>query len=267
MEALDLRLGRYQDVLQDVVCNAVIVDAPYSAKTHAGHNAGADTADQAKMLKYAAQKGITKGNADVKRSKIDYTCWTAADVAEFCEFWSSRCTGWIVSITDNMLAPIWASELERLGRYVFAPIPYINAGSGCRYTGDGPSNWTCWIVVARPRTREAMQWRTLPGAYILPPGYNDRNVSGNGPTIVAGGKTEWLMRALIRDYSRPGDLVCDPCAGGATTLLAAAQTGRRGIGAELSPETYAKAAKRLRDTPVAIDWLDTAPKREQGGLW
>jgi hypothetical protein len=29
----------------------------------------------------------------------------------------------------------------------------------------------------------------------------------------------------------------------------------------------AKAAKRLRDTPVAVDWLDVAPKGEQGGLW
>jgi hypothetical protein len=265
---MDLRLGRYQDVLRDVMCNAVIVDAPYSAKTHAGHNAGADTADHARRADYMKRTGKNIGQANNRRSKIDYQCFSEADVAEFCAFWSSRCTGWIVSITDDVLAPVWRDELKRQGRYVFAPIPYINAGSGCRYTGDGPSNWTCWIVVARPRTREAMQWRTLPGAYILPAGYNDRAGGlGHGGTLIAGGKTEWLMRALIRDYSRPGDLVCDPCAGGATTLLAAAQTGRRGVGCEMDPTTYAKAAKRLRDTPVAVDWLDVAPKGEQGGLW
>lgn len=31
----DLRLGRYQDVLADVECDAVIADPPYSERTHA----------------------------------------------------------------------------------------------------------------------------------------------------------------------------------------------------------------------------------------
>ena len=54
------------------------------------------------------------------------------------------------------------------------------------------------------------------------------------------------MRPIVRDYSRPGDLVCDPCAGGGTTLLAAVIEGRKAIGAELDPATFDLAAKRLR---------------------
>ena len=54
------------------------------------------------------------------------------------------------------------------------------------------------------------------------------------------------MRAIVRDYSEPGDLVCDPCAGGGTTLLAAVIEGRRAIGAERDPDTFAKAVARLR---------------------
>jgi site-specific DNA-methyltransferase (adenine-specific) len=255
VEALDLRLGRYQDVLGDVVCNAVIVDAPYSAKTHAGHDGAAGVREPSGWVK--ADGSV---DAAVVRRGIDYTGWDQQDVAEFCDFWAQRCTGWIVTVTDHVLARVWEAELERTGRYVFAPLPYVAVGSRVRLAGDGPSNWTCQVVVARPKTRAFQHWGTLPGAYILPPGHAERG-------LVTGSKPSWLMRTLIRDYSRPGDLVCDPCAGGATTLLAAAQTGRRGVGAELSPETYAKAAKRLRDTPVAVDWLDTAPKREQGGLW
>jgi hypothetical protein len=166
-----------------------------------------------------------------------------------------------VTITDHLLARDWEEELADCGLYVFAPIPFLEMGKQPRMSGDGPASWTCWIVVARPKRAEFMSWGSLPGGYIR----TTKDVAGNGR--MPGGKPLDLMRALIRDYSRPGDLVCDPCAGGATTLLAAAQTGRRGVGAELSPETHAKAAKRLRDTPVAIDWLDTAPKREQGGLW
>jgi DNA modification methylase len=53
------------------------------------------------------------------------------------------------------------------------------------------------------------------------------------------------MRALVRDYSRSGQLVCDPCAGGGTTLLAAAIEGRSAVGAEMMPEHYAIAQKRI----------------------
>lgn len=45
--------------------------------------------------------------------------------------------------------------------------------------------------------------------------------------------------------ARPGDLVVDPCAGGATTLLACALEGRRCIGAEMDPATFDLAVKRL----------------------
>jgi site-specific DNA-methyltransferase (adenine-specific) len=53
------------------------------------------------------------------------------------------------------------------------------------------------------------------------------------------------MRAIVSDYSRPGDLVCDPTAGYGSTLAAALQKGRRAIGAEVDPEVYAEARKRL----------------------
>ena len=53
------------------------------------------------------------------------------------------------------------------------------------------------------------------------------------------------MQAIVRDYSRPGDLICDPCAGGATTLIAAATEGRRAVGAEMDPKTYALAQARI----------------------
>lgn len=241
---MDLRLGDYREVLADVVCDLLCVDAPYSAKTHAGHRDGI---------------GLTGSGTLCNRQDINYAGWSQADVAEFCDFWAQRCRGWIVTVTDHALAPIWADELERTGRYVFAPLPFVAVGSRVRLAGDGPSSWTCWIVVARPKTREFQRWGTLDGAYILPPGYAERG-------LVTGSKPPWLMRALVRDYSRPGDLVCDPCAGGGTTLLAAAMTGRRAVGAELDPQTHAKAMKRLANTPVTTDLLDTLQAQQMGLL-
>ena len=54
-----------------------------------------------------------------------------------------------------------------------------------------------------------------------------------------------MMRAIVRDYSRPDWLIVDPCAGSGTTLLAAAMEGRRAIGAEMDPATYGIASQRL----------------------
>jgi len=55
-----------------------------------------------------------------------------------------------------------------------------------------------------------------------------------------------LLRYLINTYTNPGDLILDPSMGSGTTLVAAIQTGRRGIGIEINPEYCAIAEKRIR---------------------
>ena len=55
-----------------------------------------------------------------------------------------------------------------------------------------------------------------------------------------------LMRELINLFSLPGDLICDPCAGSGTTLVAAACEDRHYVGCELNPEYTAMAERRIR---------------------
>lgn len=54
-----------------------------------------------------------------------------------------------------------------------------------------------------------------------------------------------LMTALVEMVTRPGQVVLDPFAGGATTLLAAKQVGRRYIGFEKDRAYWEAATKRL----------------------
>jgi hypothetical protein len=68
----------------------------------------------------------------------------------------------------------------------------------------------------------------------------------NRPERITGGKSIPGTVQLIEDYSRPGELVVDPCLGGGTTMLAAAMCGRQCIGIESNLERAEKCAELMR---------------------
>ena len=76
---------------------------------------------------------------------------------------------------------------------------------------------------------------------------------GHGNNGVTGAKSLDLMRAIVRDYSRPGDVIADPHTGSGTTLLAARMEGRRSIGAEMMPEHFEIARRRLAHLPQSTE--------------
>ena len=216
---MTLHLGRWQDALAGVTCDALITDPPYGNRTHAGTN------------DHIAGSALPDGT---NRAPLAYSHWTADDVRDFVASWAPRCRGWFCAMTSDDLAPAWREAYLAANRYAFAQVPIIQKRP--RLLGDGPASWTVYLVVSRPRTVEFSRWGCLPGAY-------SSHCEKGG--VVAGAKPLSLMRSIVRDYSRPGDLVCDPCAGGATTLLAALTEGRRAIGSEMDPITHAAAQIRL----------------------
>lgn len=219
---IDLRIGDWREVLADVECDALICDPPYGARTHAGHDAGVERSED-------------KGKA--RRRSLCYGFWTPDDVDAFVDHWHPRTRGWICAMSCSDLFGAWRSAFERVGRVAFAPVPCVIRAMSVRLSGDGPSNWTVYLNVARPvGTIDG----TRVGAYVV----------GRGDRSHIGGKPLDLMLRIVADYSREGDLVCDPCAGFGTTLRAAEMLGRRAIGAEIDPVTHAKA---LGQGPVDND--------------
>ena len=210
--------------------DAVIVDAPYSDRTHAGHDGGV-----------GEQLKADQGN-DGRRRRLQYGCWGESEVAEFVAAWAPLCRGWIVSLTDDILFPAWKRALADAGLTTFQDVPAVITGMTVRLAGDGPSSWAIHCAVARPKRLH--RWGTLPGAYVLP--------AARQPVV--GGKPFDLMRALVRDYTRPGDLVADPCCGAGTTLVAARAEGRRAIGGDVDEKHARMAARWLQGlAPVADD--------------
>lgn len=139
-------------------------------------------------------------------------------------------------MTSHDLIPAYEDAYRASGRLAFAPVACVISGMGVRMMGDGPSSWTVYLMVARPRTRAMQKWGALPGAYVV-----KRAIDQGG----GRGKPLDLMRAIVRDYSRPGDLVCDPCAGWGHTLIAARAEGRAVLGAEVDAGAHAEAMQRL----------------------
>lgn len=221
----DLRLGRWQDALADVAhVDAVICDPPYSARTHASAPTRSDDSDD----DGAAPK---------------YAPWTSYEVCEFLRHWSPRCDGWIVCLTDHVLIPAYELAAKEVGRLCFAPVPCVIRGMSVRLQGDGPSSWTVYAMVMRPREKRFLSWGTLPGAYV----------EGAQPGAGGGrGKPQWLMRALVEHYSRPGDLVCDPVAGWGSTAIACESMRRRFVGAEMDQAAWEEAMRRV-NKPQQID--------------
>ena len=250
----ELRLGRWQSVLADVTADALVTDLPYSERTHAAYDNSANEGfgrDREGTYAKRVKAGLVGG-----RREIDYAPLTREDLAEAVAHWSPRISGWTCWQTSHDLTPDYEAKLTAQGRYVFAPLPCVIRGMTVRLVGDGPSSESVSLVVARPRTSAMSKWGTLPGHYYGP---SER-------CIVVGGKPLWLMRAIIRDYTRPGDLVVDPCAGGGTTLLAAVMEGRRAIGAEMDEKTFEKAVARLRKGYSAPLPFTEQPRMEQIAL-
>jgi DNA modification methylase len=59
-----------------------------------------------------------------------------------------------------------------------------------------------------------------------------------------------LLKKWIMQFTDPGDLICDPFMGSATTGVAALQLGRRFIGNELDAKHFATAQKRIQEVAM-----------------
>lgn len=220
LDGFDLRFGDWQSVLYDVgTVDALITDPPFGVATHNG------------------AKSTREDGSPTDGLGPDYAHWTRDDVIAFVTAWSPRVRGWMACMTSHDLIPAWRDAYEAVDRYAFAPVPIVIRGMSNRLVGDGPSSWAVYLMVARPRSTAFSRWGTLPGAYVH---------AANPDASKGRGKPRALLDEIVRDYSRQGDLVCDPLAGWGSTLFAALGLDRRAVGAERDPKAHEIATSNAR---------------------
>lgn len=242
--------------------DAVVCDPPYSSRTHQGHDDGTNGANDAARERPDINNNATRYalGLSMARRTLDYAPWAAADVVAFVAAWAPLTRGWFVALTDHVLVPAWEAALESHGLYVFSPLACVEPGSRFRATGDGHSQWSCQAMIARPRSGAWLtEWRAkrraaggacaLDGAYIVGSGTGDARSGRRDGSRIPGGKPLALVRALVRDHSFAGDLVCDPTCGGGTTGEACIAEGRRALLGDMDAAHVEIARKRILSCP------------------
>jgi site-specific DNA-methyltransferase (adenine-specific) len=76
--------------------------------------------------------------------------------------------------------------------------------------------------------------------------------AGNRDQLHETQKPVALLRQIIRSYSKPGDIIIDPCFGSGTTIVAAMLEGRRVVGIEKKKSYFNKAVGRATETYNAL---------------
>lgn len=237
-----------------VMVDALVADPPYSARCHDGHD------ETAALLQYEAHNG---------RRETPYASWADADVSRFVSAWAvAAADAWWLVMTDHVLVPSFEVHQGAAYRYTFSPVSCVEVASRARLLGDGPPQWSTLLVPSRPRSASFLAAWHEKRKRCGPMARHGAYVFGREPKPVVGGKTVPMMRAIVGDYSAPGDLVCDPCMGAGTTLVAAVELGRRAIGCEPDAGRFEMACKRLaKARPQLRMRLDVeATRSEQSAL-
>ena len=261
LPGVSFRLGAWQDVLRDVdACDVVLTDPPYSERTHAGFRSMTDY-DPETIKAQEAKYGFAC------RNRMNYESISEDQMAEFAAWCVGVSPSWCAVFGDHRTFNGWAALFDGHGWMTFAPVVWLKTDAPPRMAGEGPASSAEYICVARPR-RAVREHASRSGYYLvnthkspLPP---DRRVVGM--------KKPRDLRRVIEDYTRPGDLVVDPFAGTATVGQACIETGRRYIGSEIDPRTYALGVRRLRGSTPPLpgtepDRWREGPRVEQSTLF
>lgn len=149
---------------------------------------------------------------------------------------------WILVFCQAEAVAEWRDALIGAGAVYKRACVWIKPDGQPQLSGDRPGMGYESIVAAHVPGRSRWNAGGKLGVYVVQ--RQERGDSTNGvehPTK----KPQLLMEALIRDFTDPGDLVCDPFAGSGTTGVAALKNGRQFLGWECNPKYHAAAMRRL----------------------
>lgn len=153
------------------------------------------------------------------------------------------CDGWFLMFcTPEGIAP-WRDAIEAGGMRYKRACFWEKPDSAPQFNGQGPAYGvepfvTAWCA------KGVSRWNGGGKRNLWTANTNNPDREGSEPTE----KPINLMMQLIKDFTKPGDVILDPFMGTGTTIIAALACGRKAIGIEKDARRFKLALARIRSS-------------------
>lgn len=233
--AVTLHHGRCEDVLPSLdAVDHVITDPPYSEKVHASVRSG----------KMSEADNGARGGADVRRKVALGFDHLTPELRQLCaQEFARLARRWVLVFSDVESDHLWRFDLEAAGLDYVRTGAWVKVGATPQFSGDRPATGFEAITICHPKGRKRWNGGGRHAVWTVPI-VLDRG--GKTPRLHTTQKPEPLMRALVDQFTDPGDVILDAFGGSGTTAIAAAYLGRKTILIEENEARAEVCANRLR---------------------
>lgn len=222
-EGVTLYLGDCREVLPTLGrVDHVITDPPYEKEAH----------KTGRRTQASVKTGI---NVD-----LDFEAITEELRSDVARLTVAMSDGWNIYFCQAEAVTPWRDAIEAVGGKYKRTMVWIKPDSTPQLNGQMPapgyeSMPLAWCGAGHSR------WNGGGKRGVFTHLTNQPDREGTHPTE----KPVPLMVELVRLFSQPDDLICDPFAGSGTTGIACVKTGRRFVGVEMDQRYFDLACHRV----------------------
>lgn len=239
-EGVELYCGDMRDVLPALgKVGHVICDPPYEEELHAAFG--------------SIRQIRTDGKHRSRHSDLDFES-VNDDRGDFAKLLVDAADGWLLVFTLAEGIRAWRDDIQAASGKWHGSLFWVKPDAAPRFNGQGP---------ARGAECAALAW--------CGKGYRSWNSGGKRGVythcVNVGRQGEHptekpipLMSELVLDFTKPGELICDPFCGSGATGVAAVKAGRRFIGVDQSEKWFDLSRRRIEAALREPDMFIAPPK-------
>jgi len=235
-EGVTLYLGDCREILPTLEgVRHIITDPPYEDELHNAMGSIRRN-DGRQMVQDLGFEGINASRAEV-----------AAALVKAAE-------GWLIVFTLAEGVRAWRDPIQAAGGKWDTTLAWIKPDASPRFNGQGAARgFECAVTAWCGKGYRSWNAGGKRGIYT-----HCVNVGRQGehPTE----KPLSLMAEILRDYTKPGELICDPFCGSGTTGVAAIKSYCRFVGIELDQKWFDLSRRRISEALNQPDMFVPAPK-------
>lgn len=162
--------------------------------------------------------------------------------------------GWLIIFTLAEGVRAWRDPMQAAGAKWDTTLAWIKPDASPRFNGQGAARgFECAVTAWCGKGYRSWNAGGKRGVYTH---CVNTARQGEHPTE----KPLSLMLELLRDYTQPGETICDPFAGSGTTGVAAVKAGRLFVGIERDEKWFDLARRRISNALKQPDMFIEPPK-------